>query len=205
MKKILLILIFITSGLMAQSGMEILKKVQNKFKSIQNFTAEFSQTVSGSNGSSSTKLSGKFYYKKKNKFIVELKNQTITCDGNVIWNYDTRFKRVVISNLADDPTSFSLEKFIFDYPLQCKVKSVKDASLSAGVKIIELDPNNQNMQFLWAKIWVNSEGLISKMEVEDRGDINYIFQFSGIKLNQDLQDAKFTFYPPKGIKIIDLR
>jgi chaperone LolA len=205
MKKILLIITLIASCMMAQSGSAILKKVQNKFKTLQNFTAEFAQEINSANGSNSSKLSGTFYYKRKNKFIVELKNQTITCDGKVVWNYDSRFKRVVISSLANDPTSFSLEKFIFDYPSLCKIKYVKDASISSGEKIIELDPDDQSLQFKWVKIWVSSEGLISKMEVEDRGDISYRFQFSEFRLNQDLPDLKFTYYPPKGTKIIDLR
>jgi chaperone LolA len=205
MKKIILVLVLMFSGMMAQSGSEALKKVQNKFRSLQNFSAVFVQTINSNNGTNPGRLSGMFYYKKKNKFIVELKSQTITSDGKVIWNYDSRFKRVVISNLADDPTSFSLEKFIYDYPALCNVRSPQDASLKVGEKLIELDPKDQSLQFKWVKMWIQPDGLISKMEVQDRGDINYVFEFSGIKLNHDLPDTKFTYYPPKGIKIIDLR
>jgi outer membrane lipoprotein carrier protein len=205
MKKIILILVLMASGIMAQSGQEVLRKVQNKFRSIQNFTAGFVQTINSNNGIKPNTLKGTFYYKRKNKFVVELNNQTITSDGKVIWNYDVRFKRVVINNIENDPTSFSLEKFIFDYPQHCNVKVVKNGPLQKGEKQIELDPNDQSMQFKWAKIWVQPDGLIAKMEVQDRGDIKYILEFSDLKLNQNLADQKFTFYPPKGTKIIDLR
>ena len=204
-RNLAIFILLVSSYAAAQSGSDVLRKVQNKFKSIDDFTANFVQTFGNTNDSKSGSMTGKFYYKRKNKFIVELSNQTITCDGKVIWNYDGRFKRVVISNVSDDPMSFSLEKFIFDYPPHCAVSVVKDKPVAQGEKVIELVPNDQSMQFKSAYIWVNRTGLISKMEIVDRGDINYTFQFSEFKLDQKLPDSKFIYYPPKGIKVIDLR
>ncbi len=203
--KTVIAFILISSAVFAQSGNDVLRKVQNKFKSIDDFTAGFVQSSGSVNESKSGGMSGKFFYKRKNKFVVELNNQTIVCDGKVIWNYDGRFKRVVISNMADDPTSFSLEKFIFDYPPHCNVSVVKDKPVNPGEQIIELIPKDNVMQFKLAYIWVSKHGLISKMEIVDRGDINYTFQFSDFKPDQHLPDSKFIYYPPKGIKVIDLR
>jgi chaperone LolA len=205
MKRNIIAFILISTVAFAQSGSEILKKVQNKFRSIDDFTANFVQSYGQSNDSKTSNMSGKFFYKRKNKFVVELSHQTITCDGKIIWNYDGRFKRVVISNVADDPTSFLLEKFIFDYPPHCNVSLVKDKPALSGEKILELIPKDQTMQFKSVYIWVSKQGLISRMDILDRGDINYTFQFSDFKLDQNLPDTKFIYYPPKGIKVIDLR
>ncbi len=187
----------------AQSGGEILKKIQAKFKSINNFSADFVQTISDPEGKQSGKLSGKFHYKTKNKFVVELKSGTIISDGETVWNYDTRQKRVVISSFNDDPTSFSLERYLFDYPALCKIKNA--SSDKNKDEIIELVPKDNNIDFKSAKIWKSPEDMISRMEIIDLGDTKYIFQLSGIKVNQDLPESKFTFNPAKGIKIIDLR
>jgi outer membrane lipoprotein-sorting protein len=43
------------------------------------------------------------------------------------------------------------------------------------------------------------------MEIIDAGGMRYAFQFTEIKINQDLPDSKFSFSPAKGTKIIDLR
>ncbi len=205
MKLKLFIAFFFVFGLLsAQSPNQVLKRLQDKFNSLNNFSANFTQTFS-SQKTDGGKSTGKFFYKKKNKFIVELKNQTIVSDGETIWNYDQRFKRVVISSLRDDPTSFSLEKFVFDYPPLCKVKLLKDEKLNTGEYLIELTPKDQDMQFKEVKIWINTENLISKMELLDLGDMIYSFLFNDIKLNQDMPDSKFIFYAPKGIHIIDLR
>jgi chaperone LolA len=203
--KIFLSLFCITSIVYSQSANQLIKKLQNKFNSITNFTATFSQNSSTTQGQDQGKTSGNFTYKKKNKFVVELKNQTIVSDGQTIWNSDKRFNRVVISNLSDDPTSFSLERFVFDYPPLCKIKIAKDDALSKGDEYIELTPKDQDMEFKYVKIWLTTDGMISKLEVLDLGDIRYAFQFNDLKINQDISEARFTFYPPKGIKIIDLR
>ncbi len=192
-----------SANLYAQSGNETLKKIQNKFKSINNFNADFTQTISDPEGQQNGKLSGKFFYKRKNKFAVELKNNSIISDGTTVWNYDARSKRVIISNFRDEPTSFSLERYIFDYPALCKIKF--SGTGKGNEEIIELVPKENYIDFKSAKIWKSSDNMISKMEIIDLADVKYVFQLSSIKIDQDIKDSKFNFTPPKGIKIIDLR
>lgn len=193
------------SGLYAQSPKEVINKIQSKFNSINNFTAVFNQTFYNAHGTEGGKAAGKFSYKKNDKFIVELNNQMIVSDGKTVWNYDKKFKRVVISNFDDDPTSFSLEKFIFSYPPLCKAQIIKDEVVQNGEVVLQLVPKDGDLQFKEVKIWKNTENLITKMQLIDIGDMKYSFGFSDIKVNQDLPDLKFVFNPPKGIQIIDLR
>lgn len=200
---ILILLFIMPADAHPQSGVEILKKIQNKFKSINNFKADFVQTISDAEGKQSGKLSGKFFYKTKNKFVVELKNGTIISDGETVWNYNARQKRVVISSFSDDPTSFSLERYLFDYPALCKIKNVSGEK--SKDQIIELVPKDNNIEFKSAKIWKSPDDLISRMEIIDLGDTKYVFQLNDIKVNQDFPESKFAFNPTKGIKIIDLR
>ena len=206
MKLKLFAIFFISSFLFAQSTNDILKRIQNKFNSLNNFSASFVQTTYGAQSVSSGKMSGTFIYKRKNKFVVEFKNRTIVSNGETIWNDDKRFKRVVISNLADDPTTFSLERFIFNYPPLCKIKLINENNGGRpGEDLIEMVPKDQDMEFKSVKIWTASDGLISKLEVIDLGDVRYAFQFTDYKLNLDIPDSKFSYNPPKGIQIIDLR
>lgn len=187
----------------SQSGNELLKKVQEKFKSIDNFSAVFNQTIYDESGKASVKMSGTFSYKRKNKFIVEMKNSAIVSNSKTIWNYDKKLKRVIVSNFNDDPTSFSLERYIFDYPSLCRVKNV--AAQNSEEQILELIPKNDNLDFKSVKIWLSKNYMITKMEIVDLNDMKYSFQLSDIKENQEISDSKFTFYPPKGTQIIDLR
>ncbi len=201
--RLIFFFVLVGTSVNAQSGNETLKKIQDKFKSLTDFSADFAQTVISPETKGTVKLSGKFYYKRKNKFIVELKNGSIISNGETVWNYDTKQKRVVISPFNEDPTSFSLERYIFDYPTVCKIKSIPGENNKD--EIIELVPKNNNIDFKSAKIWKSPEDMISKLEVIDLGDTKYTIQLSALKIDQELPDSKFNFNPPKGIKIIDLR
>ena len=168
MKSKLIFFLFVISSLVfAQSANDVLKKIQNKFNSLNNFTANFTQNYFDAKSKDAGKASGKFSYKRKNKFIVDLKSQLIVSDGQTIWNNDKRFNRVVISNLSDDPTSFSLEQFIFDYPPLCKSHLIKDETVASGEILIEMVPKDQDLQFKVVKIWTSAEGMINKLEIVD--------------------------------------
>ncbi len=200
MKTKLFFFILLSGFLFAQNPKDFINKIQTKFNSVSNFTSKFTQTFYTAHGTEGGKANGSFYYKKKNKFFAETNNNIISSNGNTVWNYDKRFKRVVISNFSDDPTSFSLEKFIFAYPSLCKAEILKDEN-----DALLLTPKDNDLQFKQVKIWKTSDNLISKMELIDIGDLKYSFTFSDIKINQDLQDSKFEFQIPQGTQVIDLR
>jgi outer membrane lipoprotein carrier protein len=195
---------FITPLLFAQTGNEILKKVQTKFNSISSFSAKYSQTIINPQGKSAGKENGTFTYKRKNKFIVDQKRSTIVSNGESVWNYDKTNKKVIISTFFDDPTSFSIERYIFDYPSLCRIKYLKEESTNSE-KVIQLIPKDEQIDVKEIKIWANTSNLISKLEIIDLLEMKYSFTFTDIKENPEIQEARFTFYPPKGTKIIDLR
>lgn len=204
MKLKFVFLFFIATLSFAQTGNEVLKNVQSKFNSIISFSANYSQTIINPEGKPVGKDNGKFIYKRKNKFIVEQKKSTIVSDGVSVWNYDKTNKKVIISTFFDDPTSFSIERYIFDYPSLCRVKYLKEES-TGNDKVIQLIPKDDLIDVKEIKIWANNSNLISRLEIIDLIELKYSFSFTDIKENPDVQEARFTFYPPKGTKIIDLR
>lgn len=203
MKKLFFLLLF-SQIIPAQSANDILKKAQAKFNSITSFSSNFSQVIISPEGKVSGKDNGTFIYKRKNKFIVDQKRSTIVSNSESVWNYDKKNKKVVISTFYDDPTSFSIERFIFDYPALCRIKFIKEESNDIE-KVIQLIPKDDQLDVKEIKIWFNNNNLINRLEIVDLLDIRYSFSFTDIKENQDIPDSRFTFYPPKGIKIIDLR
>ncbi|MEW6506672.1 MAG: outer membrane lipoprotein carrier protein LolA [Bacteroidota bacterium] len=203
--KIKFFFFFLTAQILfAQNANEILKMVQTKFNSISSFSANFSQTVTDNQGKPISKDNGKFIYKRKNKFIADLRKSTIVSNGQSVWNFDKTNKKVVISTFFDDPTSFSIERFIFDYPALCRINYVKEESTEFE-KVIRLIPKDELLDVSEIKIWINNSYLISKLEIVDLLDIRFSFRFTDILENPEISESRFNFYPPKGTKIIDLR
>ena len=102
-------------------GKDLLDSVQKKYKSINDLSADFKQSLGGK-----ASINGKIYYSKGNKFRLELKNSTIISDGTVLWNYNKGQKKVVINNAsASDPSFFTIENFLYDYPSKSSVTMEK--------------------------------------------------------------------------------
>jgi outer membrane lipoprotein carrier protein len=179
-------------------GKEFLDAVQTKFKSINNLSADLKQSINDK-----PNLSSKIYYAKGNKLRIELKNTTIISDGTDLWNYNESQKKVIINNVSSsEPTFYNLDKFVYDYPS----KSDVTAENEGNSKILILTPRNTNeMKFKKAKIWVNKENLITKILIDNLSGGHLTLQLSNYKLNQNLPDSTFTFSPPEGTNIIDLR
>jgi outer membrane lipoprotein carrier protein len=201
MKKVSLILfaifIFTASLLAIDSADQLVKSLQNKFNSISYLTADFRQTSNGR-----VTLAGKFFYGKGNKMRLELKSLIIVTDGKTNWSYNKKDKKVVISNYdPSDPSIISLERIIKDYPSSCKVTTEKEGSTD----VINLSPNKRGLNFKNAKIHINSENLIEKINMVDQNNNQVQIEFSNYQLNKDLGASTFTFTPPKGSKVIDLR
>ncbi len=197
---LLILLNIITLAAQSDDGRQIISEIQNKFATIENLESDFTQESSA--GEQFSLFQGKFYYKKNGKFRIELPSNTIISDGGKIWNFDLTLKRVIISPVTNDPLSFSLERFILEYPDKCNVSVVENSS---NVKVIKLIPVDDFLGFNSAKVFVDKNYVVNKIEIEDYTNNYFSFSLSKIKINEELSDNLFTLIPPEGTDIIDLR
>jgi outer membrane lipoprotein carrier protein len=194
----ILLSIFTFSALAQDNGRYYLESVQKKYKSLNDISADFKQSLNGKDV-----ITGKIFYSKGNKFRLELKNSTIISNGAILWNYSKGQNKVVINYaVASDPSSFTIEKFLYDYPS----KSVVSLEKANNQNVLVLIPQGDSkMNFKKTKILVNSDNLVTQVNIENLSGSVTNFQLSNYKLNQNLPDSKFTFSPPEGTNIIDLR
>ena len=176
----------------------MLDSVQKKYKSLTDFSADFKQSMN-----EKSSLKGKIFYSRGNKLRLELKNSTIISDGTILWNYNKGQKKVVINNASgSDPSFFTTDKFLYDYPSKSGVTMEKEDNQ----EVLVLVPQKEsNLNFKKAKIWVNQDYLIIRISVENLSGTNMNLQFSNYNLNRNLPESMFTFSPPEGTNIIDLR
>ena len=173
-----------------------IKKLQDKFNSIQYLQADFSQGSDGENF-----LSGKFYFFKEDNYRLELPNNIIISDGSSIWNEDTKRNKIIISNVDEDPLAFSLSEYIFEYPSKCSITEEKQ---SDGFLLI-LTVRDTNLNFKSAKLWINNNYLIRKIVATDFGGNSFNLQFSNIEIDKSIDKSFFEFKYDGIKKIIDLR
>jgi outer membrane lipoprotein carrier protein len=191
-------LLIAVSSFAGEKENELINKLQKKFETITDLTVD---VVLKSHGKAI--LSGKLSYKKENQFYLDLKSNLIVSDGSTIWNYNKENNKVIINDVDEtDPSFFSFNKIVYDYPVKCDLSSERNGDFDV---LIFVPKQNSNIGFEEAKVWIDKDNLISKVELSGSGSEKTEVDFSNYKLNQNLTGSKFKFKPPEGSSIIDLR
>ena len=206
-KYISILILFICVNVLFAQGddaQDIIRAVQDKYKSISDGKATFTQTYKPSSGKSKTS-SGTIYIKKKNKYRIETKGQMVITNGVTSWTYNTSKNQVVIDNYKDNGSTFSPNKFLFDYPVNFYSDLEGEENVS-GVEcyVIKLTPRRKG-SVKSAKIWIDkSDDIIRKIRIVSKGSVN-TYTLKKVTLDAGISSSKFDFTPPSGAEIIDLR
>ena len=198
MKLIFSFLLFIfTSVTFSQNAETVLKSLQDKFDSINDLTANVSQNVNGK-----TNLSGKLFYKKENNLRIEFPNQTIVADGKTTWNYNKKDKKVIISNYDETSSGLlSINYLVNQYPSECELSLSSEGS----DRILILKPKSKRNNVGEVKLYITKGNLIDKAVISNQAAGIMEISFSNYNLNQKISDSKFSFTPPEGTTVVDLR
>lgn len=200
MKRIIipaLILMFSSINFTQSDASSVLRELQNKYNSISDLSVDYSQRAGGK-----VVLSGKIFFKKENKYRIENKNQIIGSDGLSAWNYNASQKKYVVTNYDGQNNSiYSINYLVYQLPNECLLSTRSEGNSL----VLELKPKSANLDFKKIDLWINSEKLIEKIVLNDFNNNTNEISLSNYKLNQKISDSLFSFNPPEGTKIIDLR
>jgi outer membrane lipoprotein carrier protein len=194
---LIITLIFCNSIIAQDDAKALLKDIQNKFDSINDLSAEITQLVNGK-----INLEGKVYYKKENHLRFEFNNMLIVSDGETSWNYNEQQNKVIITNYDTEGNKIlSLRQIIYEYPDECELSTYD----SEGEKILKLIPQNNSLSFNSVKLFITDDNLISKVLIDDPSTGSIQVFLSNYKINKNLSDSLFSFSPPEGSQVLDLR
>ena len=176
---------------------EFMQVIQERFNALTDLSANFTQSVNGS-----ANLTGKVYYKKNNKIRFELTKILIVSDGETNWNYNKKENKVIISSYDDEDAGLlSIERIIFEYPEECELSTY----IFENQEVLMVVPQTSTFNFNSVKLWINNDNLISRVLVDDPAAGLVQIDLTNYSVDKNLPDSKFTFTPPEGSKIIDLR
>jgi len=188
---------FLDSSFAQENAQAVLKNIQNKFNTINDLSAELTQSVNGN-----LNLKGKVYFKKENNLRFEFKNILIVSDGETSWSYNQKDDKVIITDYESEGNKIlSMRQIIFDYPQDCDLSTFE----SEGKTILELIPNDDAFSFSSIKLFIDGDNLITKALIDDPASGAIQIDLSNYQLNKNLPDSFFQFSPPEGSKVIDLR
>jgi outer membrane lipoprotein carrier protein len=186
------------------TAQDIIQNVQNTYKDITDAKASFSQTVKyGSSKSQAS--SGTLYIKKENKYRIETGSMIIITDGTTSWSYNSNKKQVVIDNYKETGNTFSPNKYLFQYPENFYSDlSGTETMNGKDVYVLKLRPRESGY-VKSAQLWVGKDDWLIKKIYIQTDESTTTYNVKNLQVNQGLSNSKFTFTPPEGVEVIDMR
>lgn len=174
-----------------------LEKLQKRFDALEGFSVTFSQMSNGKKG-----LSGKVFYAKGNKLRMELRNVLIISDGESVWSYNKKQKKITVTALEGTELSLlNLPELIHEYPKNAAVEEKTDN----GRTQIFITPKSKNAQYSKAVVSVGGDGLISEIMVNGKNTGESLITFSSYITDKKQPASLFVMDTPEGVEVIDLR
>ena len=140
---------------------------------------------------------------KTNKFKLSLPDRLLVCDGESVWNYDSKLKQVVISDF-NKTQSASLQTIFFNITENYKPTNLQTATSTKNkhYKILTLSSINNPNEIIELN-YDDKYNLISiKFNVAKNSGH---FKILNLKFNPKTKKGTFEFKTPKDVEEIDLR
>ncbi len=204
--KTVLIAIFLTAiflGCVQMSAEDIAKKMQEKWKEVEDYSGVQSVTVTMNGKTSSAEY--KFVFKKPNKIWMLDKTHDLlmVSNGKKLWSYDEKNKTVVVMNVSNfQAFSMNYSEIIKDILDKFDVKLLGEEKVAGrNCYVISLKPKSGLINET-IKMWVDKTFWMPlKTELSMKG-MKVVTEYKNLSINTGVSDDLFEFKPPEGVKVV---
>lgn len=149
---------------------------------------------------------GKLLLKDANRFRLEIPGGIYVCDGVTFWEYHPQNRQVVIrkaDDLEDKPLPGDiLLRFLNSDPLSI----VKTKADGKEYLELQLDPSRAMKSLDSLSVLLNpSDFSLHRISSRDVSGNEAQYTVTSVKRNGGIKDKEFTFEPPKGVDLVDMR
>jgi outer membrane lipoprotein carrier protein len=204
---VILIMGMINTVAFGQSAQEIVKHVEEKYRSIQTFSAEFTETFTWKLAKESRTTKGRFFIKKPDKFRLASEKQTISSDGKIVWRYAPQDSQVFVTDAESDPDFPLLKNLLFDYVENYSHILLGEEKLGdTSTYRLKLIPKKEDAYISEMQVWIDKkEWLTRKVIYTDIHDNATTYLLANIQINKKIDDKTFIFTIPQDVEVIDTR
>ena len=170
-------------------------EIKKTYAEIKTLEAQFSQKIFISSLKKERDSKGEFFFKRQKGFLWRYKApkvQYFLYDGKFIWQGEDDKPFVTKDKIDKEKTGGTFFDLVEDIAKIDELFTIKEQKVVDDFEVLELLPKKEGTVNS-AKVWIDKQKRIKKLEIyEFTGNINTI-EFSGIKVNQPLDDGKFVF------------
>ena len=179
--------------------------IKKTYSEINTLEARFHQKILIASLKKERESDGEFYYKRHKGFLWKYKTPKVKFflyDGKYVWQGDEDKPFVIKEKIRKEKTGGTFLDLIEDISKMDELFNLKQQTKSGDFDVLELTPKKEGT-ITAAKIWIDKQNRVRKIEIQEfTGNVNTI-EFSSIKINQSIEDARFTFKPDKEKEVIE--
>jgi outer membrane lipoprotein carrier protein len=189
------------------TSQEILEKVAGKYGAVTDAEIRFTQSIKFAVAGLQQHTSGTLFFKKPQKYRLEVEEQTIVTDGETVWSYSHGSKQVLIDKFKIDDQAMTPDRVLVHAPADYTSSLLGHEKLGKiETVLLKLVPRSDQSTVTAMKIWVSeSDWLLRKVEMVDVSGKETTYIVNSIRTNLDLPDDRFNFKLPDGVEAVDLR
>lgn len=176
-----------------------------RLKGINTFKAHFVQNIQGAQGEKMAKTQGELIVSRPGKLFWKTQKPDTTiviADGKFVWTYDVELEQVIQQELAEALRNSPASLLMGD---TSKISGTFAIALAknCGEKqtCYQLTPKEKDSTFSTIHLRFVDDKL-SEVRMHDPLGQKVQTKFSGIAVNQPVDQKLFAFTPPKGVDVI---
>lgn len=199
---IVIVLLFVTVSY-ANEHSDYLSLFLNR---VQTMESDFRQTLFDAQGTELESVTGAFFLSRPDKFRWDYRKpyqQTIVTDGQSLWFYDKDLEQVSIRDMSaiikDMPITI-----LSDYEDVQRYFVIRNIGQTHELAWIELISKDEKSQYQSIRLGFEKERLAVMVMIDSFDQLTRI-DFTKEVINKKLDNSIFSFHPPQGVDIIDIR
>ena len=183
-----------------------LKALQNRYDDLRGLRAAFSQVTASEFAGDSSRIDGRVLL-SGNKYRVETPSQTVVTNGETTWIYSPADSQVVVKDADADASTVTPQTFLTASAEKYDVTATRTAQRNgAAHDVLSLSATTESARFSEAILWVRrADRIVTRLRATDRNSSTLDLRLYEIDLGPDFADTPFTFSPPDGVEVVDLR
>jgi chaperone LolA len=176
---------------------DMLDSIKKTYSGIDTVEARFDQKITMSALKRQREGKGEFFYKRGKGFLWRYtapKEKIFLYDGAALWQTEEDRPTVNREKVNRGKMEGNFFDLVDDVTRIDTLFTVKESARQDNMDVLLLVPKKEGT-LQSARIWVDGQFIIRRMEiVEITGNVN-VMEFSSIKINKPLSDALFVFKP----------
>lgn len=183
-----------------------LEALQDRYDELSGLRAAFTQVTASEFAGDSSQIDGRVLL-AGNKYRVETPSQTVVTNGETTWIYSPANSQVVINDADADASTVTPQTFLTASAEKYDVTATRTAQRNGDAHdVLSLSATTESARFSEATLWVQrTNRIVTRLRATDRNGSTLDLRLYEIDLGPDFADTPFTFSPPDGVEIVDLR